>query len=251
MATPAMKTRLKGSRGFETIEDAQDVVALLNLMQGICCRSDDQIHPGWAVVQAKKRIYLYVQNYKTTNDKYGEDFEAYVKVVETYGGTFVEPIMLEIELAKMGVDPANENSSRADAAAEDELLEAERLARKKALGLLVLSNANKGRYKEITTKLHNNIMMGVDKYPKSVEEAVRLLNNYRTCQPAPPRNDDGGTENKEDVAFMEKGAPGGAGGAAGKGDRNSNKQTNKIGGEGTRTTTRETAPAGTAATPLT
>ena len=49
-------------------------------MQGICCRSDDQIHPGWAVVQAKKRIYLYVQNYKTTNNKYVEDFEAYVKV---------------------------------------------------------------------------------------------------------------------------------------------------------------------------
>ena len=68
MATPAMKTRLKGSRGFEAIEDAQDVVALLNLMQGICCRSDDQIHLGLEVVQAKKRIYLYVQNYKTTND---------------------------------------------------------------------------------------------------------------------------------------------------------------------------------------
>ena len=65
--------------------------------------------------------------------------------METYGGTFVEPVVLKIELAKMGVDPANENSSRADAAADKELLEAERLARKKALGLVVLSNANKGR----------------------------------------------------------------------------------------------------------
>ena len=63
--------------------------------------------------------------------------------------------------------------------------------------------------------LHNDFMMGVYNYHKLVEEAVHLLNNYKTSQPAPPRNDDGGTENKEDVVLMEKGAPGGAGGPAG------------------------------------
>ena len=47
------------------------MVSLLNLMQGIFCQLDDQIHPGWAVVQTKKRIYLYVKNYKTMNDNVG------------------------------------------------------------------------------------------------------------------------------------------------------------------------------------
>lgn len=66
-----------------------------------------------------------------------------------------------------------------EAATPEELDVAEKLARKRALGLIVVSNTNNGRYKEIIMMLHNDFMIAVDKTPKSVEEAVWLLNNYK------------------------------------------------------------------------
>lgn len=99
----------------------------------------------------------------------------------------------------MGINAADENSSRAEAATPEEPDAAEKLARRKALEILVLSNANNRCYKEIMTMIHNDFMMGVKKI-KPFNEAVRLLNNCKTCKPVPTRNKD----SKKDVAFMEK-----------------------------------------------
>ena len=208
LTSDTMRTRLKGSRGFEAIEEAQDIAGLLKLMKGICCQSDDNIHPGWAVIQAKKRVYLYVQSYNTSNDKYVKEFEAFVKVVETYGGTFVEPVLVEIELDKMGVTTESTTSVLAEVADKEVLKEANKRAGKRAQALLILANSYLTRNDEIFKRLHNNWVEGEDTYPTTPEDAVRLLNNYKSMLPTQSQAQDGGGNNNngsEDLVFIEEG----------------------------------------------
>ena len=53
-------------------------------------------------------MYLYVQSNNTSNAKYMKEFEAFIEMVETYGSTFVDLVLVEIEIGKiMGVAAVN------------------------------------------------------------------------------------------------------------------------------------------------
>ncbi len=84
----ALQIKLNGQEEFNNVQGNQDVVGLMELIRGICCKYDASLEPVMSLVQAKHRVYTCYQGAKQPNDEYAEELEAYVDVVEAYGGEF-------------------------------------------------------------------------------------------------------------------------------------------------------------------
>ncbi len=69
-------------------EADQDVVQLLLVIQGYCCRFDDNQQSTWALEQVKHRVSTYYQAHDMTNTEYVEHFKAFISIIETYGGAY-------------------------------------------------------------------------------------------------------------------------------------------------------------------
>ena len=78
-----MITRLEGTSRFNKVWEDEDVVKLITLIKGICCRFNNQQQAIWSIIQAKKRVFLLVQSEYLSTKKYYNEFKALVAVVET------------------------------------------------------------------------------------------------------------------------------------------------------------------------
>ena len=170
--SPAMRTELKGTPGMEDAAATQDVVKLLNLIQSICSEAGGSRQGVMSLVQGKKKVDTFYQRADQTNDDYAEELLALVRVVETYGGAYgKEPGIIDAVLKDSGKTMM--------AASADQKAAAEAEARERYVACLIISGADNGRYKQLKDDLHNHYTMGTDKYPKTVEGAIKLLNNYK------------------------------------------------------------------------
>jgi hypothetical protein len=151
------------------------------------------------MMKSDKRLYTFFQRWNTTNDEYHDKFNAYVKVIKSYGReTPIHPGHVDTKLKEMGkADPSKTTP--------DERKEAREVAKEEYLACLVLSEADNKRYARIETDLENKITFGTDSYyPRTRDETVALLNNYHV-----------GTNNKyteaqgnrprEELAFIQGG----------------------------------------------
>ncbi len=82
----------------------QDVVQLLLVIRGYCCRFDDHQQSTWALEQAKHRVSTYYQAHDMTNTEYVEHFKGLIGIIETYGGTYgCKPGLVAVQLITQGV----------------------------------------------------------------------------------------------------------------------------------------------------
>jgi tRNA-dihydrouridine synthase len=88
--SPDLDSKLQGSDAFVQAEADQDVVQLLLVIRGYCCRFDNHQQSTYALQQAKHRVSMYYQTHDVTNTdtEYVEHFKALVGVVETYRGAY-------------------------------------------------------------------------------------------------------------------------------------------------------------------
>ena len=132
-------------------------------------------------------------------DKYYEEFKALVTVVETYGGTFLEPDVLEKQLLDTGVlaDMTN-NLSIIENSNQGETKATTKITQEKILALMLLKGANWHQFSEVCNSLYNQFTQGVDTYPKTIENTARLLNNSKTTMVKQTQQYE-----EEEVAFMD------------------------------------------------
>jgi len=90
----------------------QDVVQLLLVTQGYCCRFDDHQQSTCALEQAKHQVSTYYLAHNVTNTEYVEHVKALVGVVETHGGAYgPEPGLVASELVAQGMKPEDVNTA--------------------------------------------------------------------------------------------------------------------------------------------
>ncbi len=176
--SPDLDGKLKGSAAFAQAEVNQDVVQLLLVIRGYCCRFDDHQQSTWALEQAKHRVATYYQAHDATNTEYVEHFKALVGVVETYGGAYGrKPGLVATELVARRMKPED-----VDTADHAEIKRAEEVCRKCYLLCMLLRGADNGRYLELMVDLLNDMTKGTDNYPKTIVETTRRLTD---CVPLP------------------------------------------------------------------
>lgn len=201
---PEMVNKLKASNKYAMADADQDVVKLLLIVRGYCCRFDDHQQSTWALQGAKKQLELYYQGYDTDTTEYAENFMALVGVVETYGGAYGrEPQLVRTQLIKQGVSTAD-----LDKPDPKELKDAEKTCREEYLSCMLLRGGDQSRYAKLKDDLSNDMAKGIDNFPKTIVETTRLMNDYN-IPPRAPRIRAGVSEG---LAFVQSG--GGASAAA-------------------------------------
>ena len=143
-----LKNELEASDAFPAIQDSQNVIALLRIIQGLCCSYDARFQSVMATVAFHKRLFNYYQKDGVNNHTYHRKFLAHVETIKIYGG-----------VSAVGVTPKFITTKLKEMAAANPLLvmetknptDTEREVAIKAvcdeyLAVLMLSGCNKDRY---------------------------------------------------------------------------------------------------------
>ena len=67
---PALHAQLEGMKGYWTINTNQDIVKVLKLIWGLCCRHDQNTDHTYAVVTSLKGLLYFYQKPNMTSNKY-------------------------------------------------------------------------------------------------------------------------------------------------------------------------------------
>jgi hypothetical protein len=170
---PKLIHKLKESNKYAMADADQDVIKLLLIIGGYCCRFDNHQQSTWAQ-GAKKCMELYYQGYDTDMTDYIENFMALVGVIETYGGTYGrEPGLVKAQVLKQGVATAD-----LDTPNPDELKKAKATCQEEYLSCMILHRANQSRYAKSKDDLCNDMAKGIDNFLKTIVETTRLMNEY-------------------------------------------------------------------------
>jgi hypothetical protein len=86
--SPDLKSKIKGADAYSQADGNQDVVQLLKIIRGHCCKFDKNQQSTYALKSAKHCVGTYYQAYETTITEYVEFFKALVGVVEMFGGAY-------------------------------------------------------------------------------------------------------------------------------------------------------------------
>jgi hypothetical protein len=86
--SPELESKIKDADLYVQTNCNQDVVQLLLIIRGYCCRFDDNQQSIYVLESAKHHISTYYQGHEVLITEYVEHFKAQVGVVETYGGTY-------------------------------------------------------------------------------------------------------------------------------------------------------------------
>ena len=188
----AVKFRLKTADNWDTIKDDQSLHLLIKAIQKICVDHNDTNQDMYNVVQACKHMFLFQQDNDTPTEDYIRDFKSYWDTCEAYQA---EPanhpklIKARLEDLMVGTTATLGEKTKAELQIKDEFM----------TGLLI-SSANQKRFGLLKRDLQNFYLKGQDDYPKTFEEAKRLLSNWKAPQSnafiRPPSRNDGVTFNQ-------------------------------------------------------
>jgi hypothetical protein len=151
--SPTLKNDLEAAPTFTTVCSNQDVIALLKLVQSLCCSYDAKTQSVMATVASHKRLFTHYQKDGIDNHSYHREFMAHVETVKTYGGMGaigVVPTFLAAKIQEMAVageiadasNPTDPEKAAAISAVHEEYLAA-----------LMLSSLNQDCFGELRTDL--------------------------------------------------------------------------------------------------
>jgi hypothetical protein len=161
--TPSLKNELKATDTFLTIRVAQDPIALLKLIQSLCCSYEAKTQSCMATVASHKCLFTHYQRDSGNNHKYYQEFCTHVEtLLETYGGigaVGVTPKFLAAKLKDLALEKVIQD---ADNPTDAEHLIAIKQCCDEFLGCLMLSGANPDRYAGLKSDLNNQYGFGKD-----------------------------------------------------------------------------------------
>ncbi len=97
-------SKIKGSDGYVQADANQDMVQLLAIIRGYCCRFNNHQQSTYVLKGTKHRVSTFYQSYNAIATEYVEHFKALVGVVEMYGGVYGnEPGLIKAQLTTQGV----------------------------------------------------------------------------------------------------------------------------------------------------
>ena len=185
--SPALRNDMEAADVFPAIRVSRDPIALLRLIQGLCCSYDSKTQSVMATVASHKKLFTYFQHDGVDNHTYHREFMAHVETIETYGGLGAVGIIPTFLTAKMKELAASGDINDISTPTDAERALAIKLTRDEFLGALLLNGANKIRFSSLKTELSNQYGFGNDLYPKSVDQCLTMLNRRADSKIRPPR----------------------------------------------------------------
>ena len=101
---PSLKIKLKGTEGHERAHNTQDCIKLLELIMSVDYGVEAHLQGNWATMKSENFLYEFFQKRNRKNYDFMKQFEAYIKVIDSYGGkTPIHPGLVNAKLAKMEI----------------------------------------------------------------------------------------------------------------------------------------------------
>jgi hypothetical protein len=176
--SPTFKNDLKAAPAFATVRSNQDVIALLKLVQSLCGSYDAKTQSVMATVASHKHLFTHYQKDGIDNHSYHREFMAHVETVKTYGGMGAIGVVPTFLAAKIQEMAAAGEIADASNPTDPEKAAAISAVREEYLTTLMLSSLNRDCFGELRTDLKNQYGYGEDRYPKTTDACLSMLNRW-------------------------------------------------------------------------
>ena len=157
-----MKNRIEGMNGYTSADTRSDVVELLKMIKDASYGGTDMKYPAKQAAVALRQLMGVCQSEKEHLTLYYKRFQSLIERVELSYGV----------IAPVGVAERNPKYSKAKDQEKMVSVERDRL-----LAYLFVAGAKRD-FKPMLRGLDNDYMLGDDRYPDTVEEALQVLMIY-------------------------------------------------------------------------
>ena len=174
--SPSTWGKISGEAGFEAMEAAKDPIQLKQRIKAVCCGFQAHQQRVYAVVQAIILLATTMQENNDSIESFYRNFTANWDMIEQFGGSVANhPGLIEERAVAIAAEDGRDadNVEAADTARATEEIGEEVKAS------FMLCMANKGRYQPLKDCLANDYVRGQDTYPKTCEQLMGMLRNYR------------------------------------------------------------------------
>ena len=152
--TTALKSKLDGLTEFTNAQQTNDIIALLKIIQGLCCKFDIQSQKYVALAATFRQTYVYFQDNNTSDSDFFHHYKSLLRTIQAFGGDDaigVIPNFVDDELAEI----AAEAGITVDVATDDQKLRAKLISQERFLAASMLGCTNLTKYEPMRRHLDN------------------------------------------------------------------------------------------------
>jgi predicted Fe-S protein YdhL (DUF1289 family) len=172
---PLLEEKLEACNDWERINADQDLIQLLKLIRAVVHKHDDQEHSTMALVEHDMKLYMSFQKDNESDSDFYKAFNMRCDVVDTFGGQSGYHQAVYMAHCKKRAEELKVSMS---SLSNDEKLKCRASACDEYKACLFIKTANGKRYNGLKVKLQNLNLFNHGAYPKTVEEAYRMLQKY-------------------------------------------------------------------------
>ena len=171
----SIRTKLEKKKNIQDIKSKGDVVQLLLHIRHACMNYEDKHHPCITLCQQFSAFHVFYQREGLPIQKYIQIFRVIVENIERYGGEFGNHgAILQYVLDRDGLTHGN----KFEDLNEEYKIIYKKKARDQFLAISFLLGGTRSKYSQLVADLQNSYIMGVDQYPKDLEEAYDMMLSY-------------------------------------------------------------------------
>ena len=163
---PVLRTRIENMPDFKGLEEKQDVMGLMELIEGLVYNTGKGEYPYWTMSTNMRRVTEMRQGDKESLEAFAVRFMAQVENSEKVSGKWI---------------PSNLKGKRSEEQEE---------GRNKLLACLFLGGCNRDQYKGVVDELYHDFGKGNNRYPDDITGVTELLNGRRGGSRAKDQEDD-------------------------------------------------------------
>jgi len=174
-----LKTKLKSLSDYDAQDTEKGCGWLLTQIYRTCQKVEHNMHPYVTMFNLRKKLYNQRQREDQNLLEYAEEVQALGKTNDDMDGGIglrhdcsVGAEIVKIYVHKMSLEF---NSIDVTSVASFTTWSNDQL-----LAMIFLLNSDHKKYGDLTSKLHNDFLLGTNNYPASFTEAFSLLLNYET-----------------------------------------------------------------------
>jgi len=166
----AVRDRIEASNTWASISSTNDVIGLLKLLRISLFSGATSRHVIHSIQEAQERFHAFRQSKHMSDADYLARFKNLHDAMVSLGGDVGTVAMPPRTYLLHAIDPDNPTP--------DELDTARLQVREEYLGIKFVRHADPSRYYSMMADMKNNFTAGINKYPKTLTEAHKLLVNY-------------------------------------------------------------------------
>jgi len=159
--SPAMQTKIKSVKDYETKTDNHDCLWLLQQIKAITMNYENKKNPMMSKLEAKEHFYVCKQDHDESPEDYMHKLKAWADVVKHCGG----------DIAGSWENIPEDFGTQEDR--EDAALDY-------TLAMAYIKGIDRTRYGVLAAELKNSYAKGQNDYPTDLATAFALINLYKT-----------------------------------------------------------------------